>query len=110
MRRIAFLVFTFVLNLPLSPPLFSETPPPGSKIGPEEEAFRRPRREMEPEKKPVIESEALQELPPGAGIETSFFVREILIEGKTNLKPGEAEAALAPYRNQTLTLSGLQEA
>lgn len=109
MRRIAFFVFTFVLNLALSFSLFSQTPPPGSKIGPEEEAFRRPRREMEPEKKPVIETEA-EELPPDAGIETSFFVREIAVEGKTNLKTEEVEAAIAPYRNQNLTLSGLQEA
>ncbi len=107
LRLLLGLVLAFFLA---SAPLFSQTPPPGTQVGPEEEAFRKPRPEVVEEKKPEIETKRVEELPPEAGVEVSFFVKEIAVEGKTYLKSSEVDETLAPYRNQTLTLRDLQRA
>ena len=104
-----FSLFLLVFLFRFLPVLFSQTPPPGSKVGPEEEAFRKHKRELAPERKPLIDYE-VEEIPSGAIVETSFFVREIVVEGETPLKPSEIKKVLSPYENKTLTLSGLREA
>lgn len=107
MRRLTLSFLTVSFLLAPSLPLFSADPPPGSQIGPEEEAFRKPRPEMEEEKKPVIESE--EALPAGADIETPFYVKQITVEGETYLSPAEVKETLSPFENQNLTLGDLQK-
>lgn len=106
-KRLVFFLFLFLLNSPIL--LLSQNPPPGSQVGSEEEAFRKSKRDLEAEKKPVIEYE-IEEVPPGAKVETSFFVKEILVDGKTDLETSEIEKILSPYKNKSLVLSGLREA
>ena len=101
-------VFLLVLLLVPNAPLFPQNPPPGSKVGPEEEAFRKHKREVAPEKKPIIEYQ-VEEIPPGAIVETSFFVKQIVVEGQTPLEPSEIESVISPYENKTLALSSLRE-
>ncbi len=76
----------------------------------EEEAFRRPKPEVLPEQKPLIEYSETNLEPEATFVETSFFVREITLEGQTPLAPESVRKILSEYENRTLTLAELREA
>ncbi len=107
--HIVFFVLIFSFSNLIAPVFPQDVPPPGSKVGSEQESFRKPKRELEPENKYLIDYE-IEDLPPGVISGASFFVKEIAVDGETNLESFEIQKILSPYKNRELKLADLKKA